>query len=123
VQTQSAAPQQTETLMQPNPASQPIYKKNALNGRGVVRFSRGDQNGHSGQKLEIYANSTTTVKGFVSNNTNPFTSSNNECEHHHTQRTYIHAHAESVELHRLCGISSNWGFSVLSFTMIACHLE
>jgi hypothetical protein len=23
----------------------------------------------------------------------------------------------------LCGISSNWGFSVLSFTMIACHLE
>ena len=74
-QTQSASPQQAEALMQPAYASQPIYKKNALNGRGVVRFSRGDTSGLSGQKLEMYTSATSSTKGFASN---PFTSGTNE---------------------------------------------
>jgi hypothetical protein len=71
IQTQSASPQQAEALMQPAYASQPIYKKNALNGRGVVRFSRKDSSGSDGQKLDFYTSSTSGTKGFVSS---PFTS-------------------------------------------------
>ena len=62
--------------MQPTYTSQPIYKKNVLNGRGVVRFTRGDSFGLTGQKLEMYTSATSNVKGFVNTSTNPFFSGN-----------------------------------------------
>ncbi len=74
-QTQSASPQQAEALMQSTYASQPIYKKNVLNGRGVVRFTRGNVNGGSGQNLDFYTTATSGTKGFTNN---PFTGTNNE---------------------------------------------
>mmetsp|Transcript_88906 Transcript_88906/g.236916 ORF Transcript_88906/g.236916 Transcript_88906/m.236916 type:complete len:166 (+) Transcript_88906:277-774(+) len=64
--------------MQTTSASQPIYKKSVLNGRGVVRFTRGDVSGLTGQRLELFQNSSSSNKGFASSNSNPFTNSSNE---------------------------------------------
>jgi hypothetical protein len=74
-QNESKLPQQTEVLMQPTVAFRPIYKKNVLNGRGVVRFSRRDTAGATGQNLEFYTSTTSGAHGFASN---PFTGTNNE---------------------------------------------
>jgi hypothetical protein len=74
-QTESELPQQIEVLMQPTDASRPIYKKNVLNGRGVVRFSRRDATGATGQNLDFYTSTTSGANGFVSN---PFTGTNDE---------------------------------------------
>mmetsp|Transcript_88914 Transcript_88914/g.236969 ORF Transcript_88914/g.236969 Transcript_88914/m.236969 type:complete len:1183 (+) Transcript_88914:27-3575(+) len=78
IQTGSSDPQQIEALMQTTSASQPIYKKSVLNGRGVVRFTRGDVSGLTGQRLELFQNSSSSNKGFASSNSNPFTNSSNE---------------------------------------------
>ena len=43
-----------EVLKQDNVHHQPIYKKNVLNGHGVVRFRRADKHGFDGQFLEVH---------------------------------------------------------------------
>ena len=43
-----------EALKQDNPHHQPIYKKNVLNGHGVVRFRRHNKLGSDGQFLQMY---------------------------------------------------------------------
>jgi hypothetical protein len=74
VQTLYAEPVQVERLRQPLAEKQPRYKKNVVNGRGAVHFSRAASDGSNGQFMQMYKNSTLDQTGFFSTASNPFES-------------------------------------------------
>jgi hypothetical protein len=63
-----------EALKQATAGYAPIYKKNILNGRGVVRFSRTAHDGSAGKYLEMHTSSSSGTRGFA---VNPFTANSN----------------------------------------------
>lgn len=63
-----------EALMQSDAAQKPVYKREVLNRRGVVRFTRNNTDGTQGQFLQMETTSSSGTAGFT---TNPFTSNSN----------------------------------------------
>lgn len=52
-----------EALVQTTGGSQPVWKKELLNGRGFVRFTRGSTDGTSGQFLEMHSTAASGTPG------------------------------------------------------------
>ena len=64
-----------EVLTQRIASQKPVYKRKALNGFGVVKFSRTAHDGSAGQFLQIESNSSSSIAGF-SAGSNPFQTEN-----------------------------------------------